>query len=323
MTAGGPVKPDQIRQDLIRRVLVVGEINVDLVLKGLHAAPAPGKEVLADDFLMTPGSSSMICAMGLARLGNPVAFHGKLGLDAWGEYCLGALREAGIDVTSLRPDAALRTGVTVSLSTPSDRSLVTFAGAIAALRADEVSAGLLAKAEHLHVSSYYLQKALRPGCRELFARAHAAGLSTSLDPGFDPARQWGSDLGDTLHEVDLFLPNEEELKAITGYHDVRDALIALDNGRTRTVVKRGRLGCATLHDGELLEVPAYVVDAVDSTGAGDSFDAGFLHAWLRDMPLRDCMRWGSACGSLSTRGIGGTTRQANAEEARALVAKAP
>lgn len=304
-------------------VLVVGEINVDLVLKGLHAAPAPGQEVLADDFLMTPGSSSMICAMGLARLGNEVAFHGRLGADAWGDYCLAALREAGIEVASLRPDPALRTGVTVSLSTPRDRSLVTFPGAIAALRADEVSDALLASAGHLHVSSFYLQKSLRPGCRELFARARAAGLSTSLDPGFDPEQRWGDDLRAVLTEVDLFLPNEEELRALADTDDVRAGLAALDNGHTRIVVKRGRRGCATLHKGELIEAPAFAVDAVDSTGAGDSFDAGFLHAWLRGMDLRECLRWGSACGSLSTRGIGGTTRQATAEEAAALLAAAP
>lgn len=306
-----------------RPVLVVGEINVDLVLKGLHAEPAPGQEVLADDFLMTPGSSSMICALGLARLGETVAFHGKLGDDAWGHYCLDALRNAGIGVASLRPDAAQRTGVTVSLSTPRDRSLVTFPGAIAALRADEVDDVLLRGARHLHVSSFYLQKALRPGIRDLFARARAAGLTTSLDPGFDPERAWGDDLREVLAEVDMFLPNEEELRALTGTHDVREGLARLDNGHTRIVVKRGRQGCATLQDGALLEVSAFAVEAVDSTGAGDSFDAGFLHAWLHGLPLRDCMRWGSACGSLSTRGIGGTTRQATTGEAEALLAQAP
>ncbi|MFC5740823.1 carbohydrate kinase family protein [Dyella tabacisoli] len=307
----------------MKRILVIGEINLDLVFKGCHAAPMLGKEVLADDFIMTPGSSSMICAMGLARLGNQVAFHGKLGADTWGSYCLDALQGAGIDVSSLRPDAALRTGVTASLSTPQDRALVTFAGAIAALRADEVSDELLANADHLHISSYFLQKALRPGCRQLLARAHAAGLSTSLDPGFDPDQQWDVGLLDTLHEVDLFLPNELELQAITSRDDVPSALRALDNGRTRTVVKRGRQGCAVFDGVQLLEVPAYAVDAVDSTGAGDSFDAGFLHAWLRGMSLHECMRWGSACGSLSTRAIGGTTGQADAKEVQALLARSP
>lgn len=307
----------------MKRILVVGEINVDLVFKHCHALPAPGREVLADDFCMTPGSSSMICAMGLARLGNPVAFRGKLGADSWGTYCLDALRAAGIDIAAVQPDTTLRTGVTVSLSTPQDRALVTFPGAIATLRADEVDDALLASADHLHVSSYYLQCALRPDCRALFARAHAVGLSTSLDPGFDPQQTWASDLLGTLEEVDLFLPNEMELAAITGRERVLDGLRALHNGRTQTVVKRGQLGCASLDQGQLLEVPAFAVKPVDSTGAGDSFDAGFLHAWLRDQTLQDCMRWGSACGSLSTRCTGGTAGQANVSEVGNLLANMP
>ncbi|WP_329742911.1 carbohydrate kinase family protein [Dyella sp. A6] len=306
-----------------KRILVAGEVNVDLVFKGCRALPEPGQEVLAEDFATTPGSSSMICAMGLARLGDPVSFHGRLGIDSWGVFCLDALRDAGIDTTTMVPDPSLRTGVTVSLSTPQDRALVTFAGAIGELQESDISAAMLARADHLHVSSYYLQRALRPGCRELFARARAAGLSTSLDPGFDPAQQWGADIIEVLHDVDVFLPNQEELFAITAASDLSTALHALDNGRTRTVVKRGRDGCATLHEGKLLEIPACAVDALDSTGAGDSFDAGFLHAWLRDMPLRDCLRWGSACGSLSTRAVGGTPGQATAAEVEALMAQTP
>jgi len=305
------------------RILIVGEINVDFVFNGCHALPTPGKEVLADDFVMTPGSSSMICAMGLARLGNAVAFHGHLGADASGTFCLKAMRDAGIDVSSLRPSPALRTGVTASLSTPQDRALVTFPGAMAELRADDVDDAQLARATHLHISSYYLQKALRPDCRELFARAKSAGLTTSLDPGFDPAQQWGRDLWETLGEVDVFLPNEQELLAITGCNDLHAALRFVQNGRTRTVVKRGRQGCTSLYEEQWLNVPAYPVEAVDTTGAGDSFDAGFLHAWLRQMPWPDAMRWGSACGSLSTRGVGGTTQQATAHEAAALIEQAP
>ena len=307
----------------MKRILVVGEINVDLVFKNCQALPTPGREVLAEDFIQTAGSSSMICAMGLARLDNTVSFHGKLGIDEWGSYCLDVLREAGVDIASLRPDARLRTGITVSLSTPQDRALVTFPGAIAALRADEVDDTLLASADHLHVSSYYLQRALRPDCGKLFARARAAGLSTSLDPGFDPEQVWAADLLDALGEVDLFLPNALELAAITGCDGLLDGLRALDNGHTQTVVKRGQLGCASLDQGRLLEVPAFAVDPIDSTGAGDSFDAGFLHAWLRGSSLRDCLRWGSACGSLSTRGIGGTTGQPHAAEVQVLLAGTP
>lgn len=307
----------------MKRILVAGEINVDLVFKGCRSVPEAGREVLADDFVMTPGSSSMICAMGLARLGDPVAFHGKLGADSWGDYCLGALRGAGIDTATLQQDVTLRTGITASLSMPQDRALVTFPGAIGELREGDITDAMLAAADHLHVSSYYLQHALRPRCRELFARARAAGLSTSLDPGFDPDRSWGLDLIDVLRDVDVFLPNEDELLAIGSSRNIASALHTLDNGRTLTVVKRGRHGCAALQEGRMLEVSAFAVDAVDSTGAGDSFDAGFLHAWLRRQPLRECLRWGNACGSLSTRAVGGTPGQPDAAEVRALLATRP
>ena len=250
----------------IKRILVVGEINVDLVFQGCQAMPQPGSEVLAEGFRMTPGSSSMICAMGLARLGNPVTFHGKVGADEWGSYCLRALDEAGIGIASIQPDASLQTGLTVSLSTLQDRALVTYPGAMLALRAEDVDDALLAAADHLHVSSYYLQPSLRAGCAELFARAHATGLTTSLDPGFDPQQAWGADLNAMLREVDVFLPNEKELAAISSQSTLLDGLYVLDNGRTLTVVKRGGLGCASLHEGQWLEVPAYPVDALDSTG---------------------------------------------------------
>ncbi|SFL22629.1 carbohydrate kinase family protein [Rhodanobacter glycinis] len=307
----------------MKRVLVAGEINVDLVFKGCRSVPEAGREVLADDFVMTPGSSSMICAMGLARLGSPVAFHGRLGADSWGDYCLGALRGAGIETTTLQSDATLRTGITASLSTSQDRALVTFPGAIGELREADITDAMLAAADHLHVSSYYLQRALRPRCRELFARARAAGLSTSLDPGFDPENLWGLDIVEVLREVDVFLPNEDELLAITGSRDVASALRMLGKDHTLTVVKRGRHGCAVRHEGRMLEVPAFAVDAVDSTGAGDSFDAGFLHAWLGQQPLQECLRWGSACGSLSTRAVGGTSGQPGVAELQALLAEAP
>jgi len=308
----------------VKRILVAGELNVDLVFRDCQAFPAPGREVLAEDALVVPGSSSMICAMGLARLGNPVAFAGKVGVDGWGGFCVSALQGAGIDVAAVRRDSNLRTGITASFSTSTDRALVTFAGAIGALRAEDVDDALLASADHLHVSSYYLQHALRPDLKTLFARARALGLSTSLDPGFDPGQRWGDEWHGLLAGVDLFLPNDVELAGISGCTSPLDGLHALDNGRTRIVVKRGRHGCATLdHDGGLVESPAFAVEAVDSTGAGDSFDAGFLHAWLRNLPLAEAMRWGNACGALSTRGVGGTARQADTAEAQALLRAAP
>jgi sugar/nucleoside kinase (ribokinase family) len=303
----------------MKRVLVVGEINVDLILQGAHAFPIPGKEVLVDDVVMTLGSASAICAMGLARLGTPVAFLGKVGTDPWGDFCVDAMRAAGIDVSRVAGDAKLKTGVTVSITSPHDRALVSYLGSIRALRTEDVPVAAFAGFDHLHVSSYFLQEGLRPGIRGLFARARAAGLTTSLDPGFDPSERWEADIVATLAETDLFLPNEVEVTAITRRFNVADALRQLENGRTRVIAKLGPQGCMTLEGGEPLAVPAFRIDPVDTTGAGDSFDAGFLHAWLRGMPMLESLRWGAACGSLSTRGLGGTSRQADSAEVERLV----
>jgi sugar/nucleoside kinase (ribokinase family) len=307
----------------MKKVLVAGEVNVDLILQGYRAFPSPGKEVLVEDCALTLGSASIICAAGMARLGRPVAFVGRAGRDVFGDYCTREMRDLGIDVSPVIRDEAMKTGVTASIASPRDRALVTFLGSIASLQPEDVPDALLAGYQHLHVSSYYLQERLRPGCRELFGRARQLGLTTSLDPGFDPAERWDDDLRATLAEVDLFFPNEVELAGLGGHDDPVQALRRLSNGRTRIVAKLGPAGCLTLDDGAPLRVPAFPAVAIDTTGAGDSFNAGFLHAYLEGAPLPDCLAWGAACGALSTRGLGGTAAQATTDEALALLRSRP
>src|SRR5271169_3597796 len=188
----------------MRKILVAGEINVDLILVGYRSFPTPGKEVLVDDFIMTLGSASAICAMGLARLGNPVSFLSKVGADPWGEYCLKEMVRGGIDVSRVVSDSKLKTGVTVSISSAQDRALISFLGSISSLTGAELTEQVLASFDHLHISSYFLQEGLRPSCREVFSRARGLGLTTSLDPGFDPREEWGRDLQETLEVVDVF-----------------------------------------------------------------------------------------------------------------------
>ena len=298
----------------MKKVLVAGEINPDLILQGYHSFPEPGKEIVVDDFTMALGSASAICAMGLARLGRPVGFVGKVGMDPWGDYCLGVMSERGIDVSRVVRDGGLKTGVTVSLSSARDRALVSYVGAMAALTAEDLDEATLRGFDHLHVSSFFLQEALRAGLPGVFARARRAGLSTSLDCGFDPAERWGPDVHEAVAAADVFLPNEVELAALAGVAEPAEALRRLDNGRTRIVAKLGARGCMTIDDGRPLAVPALPVEPLDTTGAGDSFNAGFLHAWLDGRPIAECLRWGAACGSLSTRGVGGSARQADVRE---------
>ena len=308
----------------LKRVLVVGEINIDLICQGYHAFPSPGREVLVDDFRMVLGSASAICAMGLARLGTPVAFFGKVGDDPSGHFCLDAMRARGIDLEAVVVDAGLKTGVTVAITSTVDRALVSFLGSIASMSERDVPRALFSHADHVHVSSFYLQEALRPGVEKLFRDARAAGLTTSLDPGFDPSERWDPDLIETLRSVDVFFPNEVELRGLTGSDDPEEAVRRLQKGSSRVLVvaKLGARGAMAIDaGGRTVHVPAPRVDVVDTTGAGDSFDAGFLHAWLGGAELTDCLRLGAACGGLSTRGLGGTATQADLAEARALMGR--
>jgi sugar/nucleoside kinase (ribokinase family) len=307
----------------MKPILVAGELNIDYILSGVDELPVHGGEILASGFRQTPGSSSMICAMGLARLGNPVRFAGRTGRDERGDACLTALAEAGIDTRGIVRDGTLATGATVVLSGLRDRALVTFPGAIAALKAQDIDDAVLAGAGHLHVSSYFLQAGMQPGLATLFERARQAGITTSLDPGFDPAQAWAGNWPALLSRVDLFLPNEIEACAIADCDDAIEALHVLSRHGARVIIKRGAGGCITLDEGTVVAMPAFVSTVIDTTGAGDSFDAGFLHAWLRGMDLVEALRWASACGSLSTRGVGGTTAQATPGEVRVLLADTP
>jgi sugar/nucleoside kinase (ribokinase family) len=301
------------------RILVVGELNPDLILADYRRFPALGEEVLVDDLQLMLGSASAICAVGLARLGNTVRMASKIGADRWGDFCIEKLIEGGVDTSSIARDAASKTGLTVSISSAKDRALVTYLGAIATFRAADLAPDALDGCAHLHVSSYFLQEGLRQDCRELFARAHRRGITTSLDPGFDPSEKWDGGIRETLEETDVFFPNEVELRALGGCEDPVECLRALGGRHTLVVAKLGAAGCMALDGGAPLCVPAFPVRPVDTTGAGDSFNAGFLHAWVRRRPLREALRLAAACGALSTRAAGGTGSQASIQEAEELI----
>lgn len=298
------------------KILVAGELNVDLVLHNYRSFPQPGREVLVDDVSLTLGSASAICAAGLATLGDAVAFIGKLGCDPWGDLVIDIMAKMGIDLAGIIRDPATKTGITVSITSPADRALVTYLGSIAALRVSDIPDSAFRGCRHLHVSSFFLQAGLRPGLKSLLARARRAGLTTSIDPGCDPTGEWGGDLTEALAETDIFLPNEVELQSITGRGDRIQALRSLENGRTRTVAKLGAEGCVTLENGAPLHIPAFPVAPVDTTGAGDSFNAGLLHAWLEGRGIAEAMRFGGACGALSTQKLGGVASQPTEAEAR-------
>jgi sugar/nucleoside kinase (ribokinase family) len=295
-------------------ILVAGELNPDLILSG-EVTPEFGQvEKLVDSAWLTIGSSSAIFACAATRLGLGVVFIGTCGDDVFGHFMLEQLQARGVDTSNVIIDSNGQTGLSVILNRGDDRAILTHCGLIGALRAEQVTTDLLRQARHLHVASYFLQSALRPGLPDLFNRAHAAGLTTSLDTNWDPSGGW---LGfrQLLPLVDIFLPNQNEALTISGAEKLEDALHSLAQECPVVAVKCGKGGAYAIQAGNIVYAPAIAVQVVDAIGAGDNFDAGFLCGWLDGWNLEKSLQLATACGSLSTRAAGGVSAQPILQEA--------
>lgn len=302
-------------------LLIPGEINPDLILSG-DVEPQFGQaEKLVDSAVLTVGSSSVITACGATRLGLKVAFIGVCGDDVFGRFMLNEMQKRGIHTSAVIVDPHQATGLTVVLNKGNDRAMLTFSGAMAALRAEDITDDLLAQARHLHVASYFLQDSLRPGLTRLFERARALGLTISLDTNWDPSGQWQGVM-ELLPLVNIFLPNAAEACALTGEKDVESAAAKLAARVEMLAVKLGARGALGVQGGQRVYAPPVPVQVVDTTGAGDTFNAGFIYGYLHNWSLEKALRFANACGALSTTGYGGTAAQPTVEQALSLIAEA-
>lgn len=282
---------------------------MDLIASGMATPPQLGHEVLATGFQITLGSASAIFACGMARLGHPVTFISQIGEDEFGEFCLRMLQRAGIPTDRVNRAPHLKTGVTLSLSTPHDRALVTYLGAIAELTSEQIAPAIWDGHQHLHMTSYFLQEKLQPAFPDLFTAARQHGLTTSFDPNADPALGWKDELREVIAGTDVLFVNESEAEQLTKQTNVNQALRQLGEQVPCVVIKLGAKGAAAIKNGEVQFVPAFPITAVDTTGAGDSFAAGFINGFLARRTLRECLERGNACGALSALRAGGTAGQ--------------
>jgi sugar/nucleoside kinase (ribokinase family) len=288
-------------------VTIAGELNLDLILYGLPDELPPERELLADRMILTLGGSSSILAHNLAALGSRVGFQSRIGDDDLGQTALLALQQSGVDVSRLRRvPGAVKTGLTVILQRAAWRNMVTYSGTIAELTWDDLDLDYLADSRHFHFSSFYLQSTLRPRVPELFRRMKEAGLTISLDTNDDPDDGWAGGLNDALRYVDVFLPNEREAQNAARVNDLETAVNKLAALVPLVVVKLGREGAMAQRGTERFTSPAIRVEAVDAVGAGDSFDAGFLHEYLRGADLPASLAAGNLAGAFSTTRPGGT-----------------
>jgi sugar/nucleoside kinase (ribokinase family) len=295
-------------------IFVAGEVNPDLILSG-NVIPEFGQvERLVDSASLTIGSSSAIFACGASRLGLKVAFIGVCGDDVFGRFMLDEMSKRGVDVSHVIVRSEGQTGLSVILNQGTDRAILTHSGLIADLKASDISDVLLHQARHLHVASYFLQTNLQSDLPNLFRRARSLGLTTSLDTNYDPSEQWfGFD--ELLSITNVFLPNDKEVVSLTGESNVDLGADRLSSKVETVAIKLGAAGVLGVRNGQKVRVPSIAVNVVDTVGAGDSFDAGFMYGYLHSWPLEKTLRLACVCGALSTQCAGGTCGQPTLDEA--------
>jgi sugar/nucleoside kinase (ribokinase family) len=287
-------------------VSVVGELNLDVILYGLPRNLVPEREHLAQNLSITLGSSSAIFAHNLSLLGNKVGFNSCIGDDPLGVICVDRLSASGVNVTGVRTLGGQTTGLTVILPHTKDRYILTYPGTMYSMTVGDLNLNHVFNSKHLHIASYFLLKGMSPDLPELFRRAKQLGLTISLDTNDDPADLWSPELQSLFPCLDALLLNERELCKIAQNTNLDQAIENIAKHVTLLVVKRGSQGALARTGGKTFSAAPPIVEIIDSVGAGDSFDAGFIHAFIRGQDIEACLLSGNLAAALSVTRPGGT-----------------
>lgn len=299
-------------------VVAIGELNVDLILNRIQGEPQVGKEIFAEDMILTLGSSTAIFAANIACLGSKTGFVGMIGKDIFGSLVEKSLSEKGVDTSMLIKSDKSSTGATICLNYNEDRANVTYQGAMDIMSFEDIDKTLFNKTKHIHLSSVFMQSGIKRDLLEILKYAKQNNVTTSLDTQWDPNEKWDMNYEEILPYVNIFLPNETELKFLTKSETVEEAIKKIEPFINVCVVKRGRKGSILLQKGlEPVEIDACLNDqVVDAIGAGDSFNAGFIHAFVKGAAAVDAQINGNLTGAVNTTAAGGTGAFTSAEDVK-------
>ncbi|MFI5908083.1 PfkB family carbohydrate kinase [Dactylosporangium sp. NPDC051541] len=279
-------------------LFVSGDVYLDIVFTGLRRLPEPGQETWAPGMGSSPGGIANL-AVAAARLGVRTGLGAAFSTDAYGEFCQDVLREQGVDLTPSRSFPDWHSPVTVSLAVERDRSMITHAHPAPA-RPD----GLVGELPTATAAAVSLTGERLPWVR----RAARSGTLVFANVGWDDTAAWPAAALDLLEDCHAFLPNAVEAMHYTRTDSPRAALYRLAERVPLAVVTCGADGAMAIDagTGEVVGVPAVPVDALDPTGAGDVFNAGFIAATLWGRPLWQRVAFANLVAALSVRHFGGS-----------------
>lgn len=289
-------------------IVCLGIMVADVVGRPVRALPDAGRLVLVDEMGLHTGGCAVNTATALARLGLPVEVIGKVGVDPFGDFLLQALDKRGVVTRAVSRDADAGTSVTMVMVDPDgERRFVHYLGANAQLTLSDIDFRVVDNASILHVAgSLVLPRIDGEPTAELLERARSAGVITFLDTVWDDTGRWMDLVAPSLPYTDYFVPSLAEGQALTGLDEPETVAQALlDHGVGTVGLKMGAEGClVTTEAGGSFRVPAFEVDVVDATGAGDAFAAGFIAGVWKGWALERTARFANAVGALCVTGLG-------------------
>ncbi len=288
-------------------VFIYGDVNVDIVIPGVEHFPMPGQEDVVEIMDTYIGGGAALFAMGLGKLGLYPVFQGIIGDDCYGKYILEKLKQTNIDTSLLTISDKNKTGISLSFTNQNDRSFLTYRGTNDEINMEAIQLEQLQKARHIHVTGYGGSKNHEQYLKLLKNVKEHSDITVSLDVGWDDSGEWYQKIYELFPYIDVLFMNETEAIHYGRKETAMESITDFAKYCKLVVAKLGKDGSVAITEGKEYVAQPYKVTVVDTTGAGDSFNAGFISGFLKGKTITECLSYGNACGALSVTAYGGNT----------------
>lgn len=301
-------------------VVSIGDLNIDLIVVGCEEIPGPGQEIMVENMHVHIGGGAALFSMALAKLGLRLAVNGVLGDDRNGSYIIDQFRQLNIDTSYIRLSRSNKTGISIAINPENDRSFITYTGTNAEVSLDSLDEESMRLGRHVHLTGY---KGSRNHAEymELVRRLKGWGISVSFDVGWDESGEWYEGIFELVSLVDVFFLNKVEALNYARAASMEEAIRKFSARSPHVVFKMGPEGALAVRGVERVYRSAYCVQVRDTTGAGDSFNAGYIYGMLTGKPVGQSLEYGNACGAMSVGSYGGSTGISDEAGVREFIAQ--